>query len=67
MAAAEQERLGKCVLKESDYACGKDGSKRGEAKSARGPWTGIGGGFADLIRWFCHNFCAEKDTLQQNA
>ena len=39
MAAAEQERLGKCVLKESDYACGKDGSKRGTAKSAkrRGP------------------------------
>merc|ERR1719161_2203339 len=32
MAAAENERLGKCVLKESDYACGKDGSKRGEAK-----------------------------------
>merc|ERR1719174_2616538 len=32
MAEAEKERLGKCVLKESDYACGKEGSERGTAK-----------------------------------
>merc|ERR1719359_2019984 len=31
MAAAENERLGKCVLKESDYACGENGEKRGDA------------------------------------
>ena len=32
VAAAEQERLGDCVLEGSDYACGKDGSERGTAK-----------------------------------
>jgi len=31
MAAAENERLGKCVLEESDYACGENGEKRGDA------------------------------------
>jgi hypothetical protein len=31
MAAAENERLGKCVLAESDYACGENGEKRGDA------------------------------------